>query len=141
MKVADATREGDNPRKNESSIVYCIPCGGCPRKYFGESNRGLFARIKEHRADVKFHRTSNSLVQHIDTHNHLPDWQKANVIHKGINKSIRKALERMHIELELTTNSRPGFISWTNTTATIARKDWQLKDSGRGRRKMLSDPT
>ena len=73
MKVADATREGDNPRKNESSIVYCIPCGGCQRKYIGETNRGLMIRLKEHQSDIKFHRTSNALVQHIDIHNHLPD--------------------------------------------------------------------
>ena len=91
--------------------------------------------------DIKFNRTSNSLVQHIDTDNHLPDWQKAKVIHRGINKPLRKALECMHIELEQSTNNRSGSISWSKTAAAIANRNWQLNENGRSQKTALSDPT
>ena len=139
--MIDATREGTNLKKNESSIVYCIPCSGCQNKYIGETYRGLDKRLNKHMLDIKFHRTSNSLVQHIDTDNHLPEWKNARVIHRGINKSIRKALESMHIELESSTNSRSGFITWSRSAAAIANRNWQSKERGRSQKRTLSDPT
>ena len=141
MKVIDVTREGTNLNKNELSVVYNIPCSGCQYKYIGETSRGLTTRILEHRSDVRFHRTSNAIVQHNDTDNRLPDWQNAKVIHRGINKSLRKALESMHIELEQSTNNRSGFVTWSKTAAAIANRNWQLKENGRSQKRALSDPT
>ena len=38
-KTGEAIRLKDYPRENDQSVVYSIPCNGCPRKYFGESHR------------------------------------------------------------------------------------------------------
>ena len=39
-KTGEATRLKDYPRDNDQSVVYSIPCDGCPKKYFGEFQRG-----------------------------------------------------------------------------------------------------
>ena len=109
---------------NDMSVVYSIPCNNCNKKYFGESSRGLNARLEEHKSDVRYHRISNALVQHIDECNHLPNWTSAEVIHSGINKVLRKSLEAMHIVLEDSTNVRGGFVNWAETAAELANKDW-----------------
>ena len=131
-KTGEIARVRDNPpRENDLSIVYSIPCNGCPKKYFGESHRGLTKRLKEHRADVRFHRVSNVMVQHIDNYNHLPKWEEANVIDKGINKVLRKSLEAMYIEINDSTNERAGFVNWSKSAAEIANKDWKSRHKGR----------
>ena len=75
VKIQDIL--GSQRRKNEfsedKSVVYEIPCKGCYRTYVGETGRGVDVRLKEHRSDVKFHRTSNAIVLHIEECRHLPD--------------------------------------------------------------------
>ena len=142
MKLIEATRETDNNfKRNELSIVYYIPCDGCQRNYYRETSRGLTTRLYEHKQDLKLHRTSNALVQHIDMDNHLPDWKNANIIHKGINKSIRKALESIYIEMEPSTNSRSGFVTWSKSAAIVENRNWLSKKSRRSRKEELSNPT
>lgn len=130
VKISEITK---NAKKsvNDLSIVHRISCDSCHKKYFGESSRGLEKRLKEHKMDVRYHRISNALVQHIDECNHLPNWNRAEVIHSGISKPLRKSLEAMHIVLEDSTNGRAGFINWSKTAADIARRDWIYKKRGR----------
>ena len=61
-KTGEITRLRDYPRENDLSVVYSIPCNGCPKKYFGESHRGLSKRLQEHKDDVRYHRLSNAVV-------------------------------------------------------------------------------
>ena len=86
-KVQNVNRPNNT---NMNSIVYRIPCGGCEASYIGESSRGLDTRLSEHRNDIRHHRTSNSLVLHIDSHGHLPNWQQVEILQKGLDKSLRK---------------------------------------------------
>ena len=130
VKINEITRNMEK-RVNDLSIVYNIPCNSCHKKYFGESSRGLAKRLEEHKKDVRYHRISNALVQHIDECNHLPNWNRAEVIHSGISKALRKSLEAMHIVLEDTTNGRAGFVNWAKTAAELASKDWINKKRGR----------
>ena len=56
---------------NEESVVYKIPCGACDKCYIGETYRGIETRRKEHKSDLRYHRISNALVQHVDEAGHL----------------------------------------------------------------------
>ena len=78
---------------NNLSVVYKIPCNACVCSYIGETGRGLEKRIVEHKSDLRAHRTSNSLVVHIDEHGHMPDWRGVEVLYKGAGKNMRKTIE------------------------------------------------
>ena len=102
------------------SVVYEIPCGGCDKSYVGETGRGVETRLKEHKSDVKFHRTSNAIVLHIDECHHLPEWTGVRVLEKGVKKRTRKILEAAHIASKNTLNSRNGFIALASGAVNLA---------------------
>ena len=104
----------------EKSVVYEIPCSGCYKTYVGETGRGAKTRIKEHKNDVKFHRTSNAIVLHIDDCQHLPKWEEMKILEKDITKRKRKILEAAHIMTKNTFNTRSGFITWAGSAARLA---------------------
>ena len=106
---------------SEKSVVYEIPCKGCYKTYVGETGRGVDVRLKEHRSDVKFHRTSNAIVLHIEECHHLPDWNETKLLEKNVKKRTRrKVLEAAHILTRNTFNSRDGFITWSSAAAKLA---------------------
>ena len=76
------------------------------RQRIDQLGRGLGTRLKEHKRDVRNHNRSNTLVLHIEKCEKLPNWEKSEIIEKGITKSIRKALEAAHISLENTVNEK-----------------------------------
>ena len=103
--------------------MYKIPCSGaCNKSYIGETGRGLETTLREHKRDVRNHNRSNAMVLHIETCETLPNWNQAEVIEKGMSKSIRKALEAAHISLENTVNEKPGFFTWAKSGAKMALK-------------------
>ena len=77
-------------------------------------------RLKEHKSDVKYHRTSNAIVVHIDQSHHLPDWAGAKVLEKNVKKKTRKILEAAHILSRETINTRNGFITLASSAACLA---------------------
>ena len=90
------------------------------KTYVGETGRGLNVRLKEHKRDVGNHDTKNALVSHIETCGSLPDWERADVIEKDMQKSVRKAMEAAHILLNDVINIQPEFFTWTKVGAKIA---------------------
>ena len=104
---------------NAHSIIYRIPCGGCDASYIGESSRGLDIRLSEHRNDIRQHRTSNSLVLHIDSHGHLPNWQDVDIMQRGLNRSLRKTAEAAYIAINKTINHREGFVKLSRITSNL----------------------
>ena len=74
-------------------------------------------RLKEHKRDVRNHDTKNALVPHIETCGSLPDWERAEVIEKDMQKSIRKAMEAAHILVNDVINIKPGFFTWAKVGA------------------------
>ena len=102
---------------DNKGIIYQIPCKGCDRSYYGESGRDVSTRINEHKRDLRAHRTSNSLVMHVDEQGHLPDWDGAKVLHKGLGKGERKLTEAAYICSNRSTNHREGFYRIANGTA------------------------
>ena len=65
-------------------MVYKVPCGRCPRAYYGETGRGcacvLCTRVREHRTDLRYHRSSSAFVAHAVEEGYLPDWTGAAVV-------------------------------------------------------------
>ena len=102
---------------NGDSVIYQIPCGTCKKPYFGESGRGLPTRLKEHKADMRHHRTSNALVIHAERTDHLPNWSEASVLHKNFSKLSRRAVEAAYITVEKNVNTSSGFFRLANPVA------------------------
>ena len=108
---------------NKDSVVYKIPCGRCEKAYFGETGRGLEARIKEHRSDLRNHKTSNAMVLHADQEGHLPNWNGAQVIHSDLKKTQRKLIEAAYILTEQVTNASSGFFKLHLSIAEQIKKE------------------
>ena len=119
MKVGDLVRRPRTRHDLSGSVVYSIPCGGCSKHYIGESGRGLAKRISEHRADMRFHRTHNAMVLHADAENHLPRWKDAVVLHQGVSRTRRRALEAAEISTRPHTNVKPGFFRLSRVTSQM----------------------
>ena len=90
------------------SVVYRVPCSKCSKSYYGETYRGIKKRISEHKTDVRHHKVTSSFVMHIDKYEHLPDWEKTEVIWKGHVKAKRKIIESAVIETMPNINSKRG---------------------------------
>ena len=119
IKIGEMVKKSEKIKTNDNSIIYRIPCAGCSASYIGESSRGLHKRIQDHKNDIRHHRTSNSLVVHIDSHKHLPNWQGIDIIQKGLSKSIRKTVEAAYINTNETINHRDGFVSLSRITSNL----------------------
>ena len=76
-------------------------------------------RIQEHRNDLRYHRTSNSLVIHAEQQNHLPDFEKAEILHAGQEKRMRKMTEAAYITTSASSSHREEFFSLATTTARL----------------------
>ena len=120
IKVGELAKSKDTKSGNEDSVIYSIPCNICDKEYIGETGRGLDKRIAEHKNDVRKHRTSNSLVVHVDSHKHLPNWDAVTELDVGLNKRMRKAIEAAYICNKNVTNHREGFIKWAAPAAKLA---------------------
>ena len=122
-KIGDIVRKRKNTENiNQNSVIYAIPCESCPSVYYGETHLGLEKRLNDHKSDLRHHRTSNSLVVHVDQFNHLPMWKEARVLKRGLNKGMRKALEAAYISKNKrnASNHREGFICWAKQGAHLA---------------------
>ena len=116
---------------SDNSVVYKIPCSGCDSSYFGETCRGLPTRLKEHKADVRHHRHTSALVAHIDEVGHLPKWDGAEVMRKGLTKKQRKVVESLYVTTKENINQRTGDMVWSSTAAkTIIA--WEQRKEGWG---------
>ena len=102
--------KGNKIGKSDSSIVYKVPCGGCTKAYVGETYRGLKTRISEHKRDVRNHKTASSFVIHIEEEQHLPEWNRAEIMWSGREKSRRKIMESAAIETVPNINCKRGII-------------------------------
>ena len=122
-KIGELVRPKIKGYGNDNSVVYKIPCGGCDKAYYGETYRGLEKRIKEHRADVRYHRTTSAFVNHIDQAGHLPKWEDAITLEKNVNRQSRKVLEAMHIAINKNINQRTGDLKWAKITAAVASRE------------------
>ena len=118
-RIGDMVARKGGRDANKNSVIYCVPCSGCPKAYFGESGRGLDKRLREHKADIRAHRLSNSLALHAQECGHLPHWQGAVVLDEGLEKKSRRMIEAAYIATRDSLNHREGFFKLANTTAAM----------------------
>ena len=76
-------------------------------------------RIREHKSDLRHHRTTNSLVLHAEKYDHLPKWEGATAIHTGLKKRKRKLMEAAYIATNENTNHREGFVNLSQPAAKL----------------------
>jgi len=65
--TGDKLRNGKDPVHpfDRQGAVYCVPCGDCDQKYFGETKRSFNTRKKEHINYIKhFHPETSALAKH-----------------------------------------------------------------------------
>lgn len=107
--------------ENKTSIVYKIPCSGCNLAYYGETKKTLKDRMNQHRADVRHHRTSNSLVVHIEKCGKLPDWTNSTILASDLKRSERRAIESAYIQTSKNMNCREGSVKLAEMASQIIR--------------------
>ena len=129
-KIADLVKTSNNKCENKNSVVYKIPCNSCDSAYYGETYRGMEKRVREHKADVRYHRTTSALVNHVDEVGHLPNWDGAMILDKCMSKQRRKAMEALYISIFNNINQRTGDIKWTKITAAVTAKQLERKRVG-----------
>ncbi|XP_076048235.1 uncharacterized protein LOC143029472 [Oratosquilla oratoria] len=123
-KIGDMIKSGTKMRGREDSVVYKIPCTSCNKAYYGETKRGLNTRIRERKADLRHHRLTNAMVVHVDDSGHLPQWNRAEILHEGMDKKIRKSIEAAYITTCPNINNKAGSFTWAKSSANIALRDW-----------------
>ena len=80
-------------------------------------------RLTEHNADVRNHKDTSSFVNHIDSHGHLPDWKKTEVLWSGQGKTKRKLVESAVIETLPNINSKRGDLTLAPMIALMLWSD------------------
>ncbi|XP_064646163.1 uncharacterized protein LOC135499347 [Lineus longissimus] len=99
---------------NITDCVYQIPCGNCPKSYFGETGRKFGTWIKEHQTDVsqntdkrqftrsqrktslgEFHKSA--ITDHVAQDNHSISWRDSKVIDREPNRYLRWIKESIWI--------------------------------------------
>ena len=98
-RILDTTRQRKPKVPNNTSIVYQIPCGDCPKVYVGETHLGLEKRLQGHKSDLRRNEESNALVKHRESTSHRINIAGARVLEACPNKSMRKLKESVHIGL------------------------------------------
>ena len=77
-------------------MVYKVKCKNCEKIYIGESKFRMMKRIRQHKKDVQFRRTSCAIARHVEQFKHEIDWGSVECIEK---KKIvpKKSLQSAHI--------------------------------------------
>ena len=99
------TKQLSNFRTKQLSL-YCVPCGNCDQKYFGETKRSFNTRKKEHINYIKhFHPEKSALAKHTLELDHRMNWSKTQIV--AFENAFRK---RRFIE-SFFINSTPNVIN------------------------------
>ena len=85
--------------------VYCIPCSNCKLKYIGETSRNLYARLEEHKRNIKF----GNLLQHNSQSNLIFDFNSVKMLVYIRNKRLRRIFEAGAISFCNSFNNPPDF--------------------------------
>ncbi len=84
-------------KKEQSGVVYRIPCKDCDASYVGESERALGTRLDEHRRKSG---VNSVVVGHTTQTNHDIDWPKVKILDREDRWYERGVREAAHIRLE-----------------------------------------
>ena len=69
------------PEKEQTDVVYQVPCAGCPATYVGQTSRCLDQRMFEHRQVVESSQVATSaLAEHAWGAHHPVDWNNVKAL-------------------------------------------------------------
>jgi len=106
--IGDKLRNGKDPVHpfERQGAVYCVPCGNCNQKYFGETKRSFNTRKKEHINYIKhFHPEKSALAKHTLELDHRMNWSKTQIVAFENDFRKRRFIESFFI------NSTPNVIN------------------------------
>ena len=126
LKIGNMVTPAKISEEGQDSAIYNIPCGGCTASYYGETSQSVKRRLYEHKYDLRQHKTSNSLVVHMDSHGHLPNWEAVRVLHTRLPKMTRKLGESAYINTESTTTHREGSVCLSRAAARLTLSGFRL---------------
>ena len=69
---------------NTRDIVYRINCSDCDFSYYGQTNRPLKIRIKQHKRAVQHNDKNSKIAQHVEKYEHRMDFENAIIVSKII---------------------------------------------------------
>ena len=84
------------PTVRRKEVVYKINCSNCKFSYIGQTERALQTRIKEHQRAIHKLDKNSKIVQHINLHNHIMDFENVKVLDTAHNYHQRLFLEAWH---------------------------------------------
>ena len=88
---------------NIRDIVYRINCSDCDFSYYGQTNRALKIRIKEHKRAVQHNDKNSKIAQHVEKYEHRMDFENAIIVSRVENYHERLFLEAWYSQVD--TNS------------------------------------
>ena len=77
-------------------VVYKIGCSDCNFVYYGQTDRALATRIKEHRRAVRVGDNNSKIAQHANQFGHSIDFDRATIVDKARDYHKRLFLEAWH---------------------------------------------
>ena len=97
------------PLQQQAGMVYCIPCGSCPRVYIGQTGRTMEHRLKEHkRALTSGNIAQSAIAEHAVDRMHKINRKEAAVVDSHPHYRQRCVPEAWHIRTEHQTMNRDG---------------------------------
>jgi predicted GIY-YIG superfamily endonuclease len=83
----------------EKSVVYQLKCGGCQKRYAGQTGRNFQQRYKEHIHSIRTNNTSSKYAQHIieTQHAYGPIEDTMEVLHLDRKGQKLNTWERFYI--------------------------------------------
>ena len=88
---------------NTRDIVYRINRSACDFSYYGQTNRELKIRIKEHKRAVQHNDKNSKIAQHVEKCEHRMDFENAIIVSRVKNYNERLFLEAWYSQVD--TNS------------------------------------
>ena len=90
-------RPKDEPSAAQTKgVVYKIVCSDCDFVYYGQTDRALQTRIKEHKRAVRVCESNSKVAQHANEFSHHMDFDQATILGKVTDYHKRVFLEAWH---------------------------------------------
>ena len=93
-----------NSPKENSAVIYKVPCKTCHLFYIGETSKPLAERITNHKRSIRYAQTSNAIFLHTRDSSHPVDWQNTGPIIKCNDFMRRNLLESACIQVSYENN-------------------------------------
>ena len=81
------------PSEQTNGVVYKICCDDCDFVYYGQTDRPLITRIKEHKRSISHSDQYSKIAKHAEQYDHRFDFDNATIVYRTKNVRERLFLE------------------------------------------------